>query len=397
MRKLTFTLLFSTIVAFGLQAQWTAISDYPDGETYYAKAFVIDGIGYVGGGGTSNFYSYNPTTDTWKSLADIPGDVNRASPITFAINGKGYIGCGNDPGKGPIKTFYEYDPATDTWTQKADFPAGIRHAGCYLSDGSQGYVFGGQNETGLTSEVWAYNPTTDKWTEKTSYPDGDVYWPSGFVIDGILYAGTGSNDNGNFFAYNPIKDEWEGKATIPGETRTRALGFSYGGHGFIGGGSSIGSNVNRTDFYEYDPVEDRWTKRETMNFPNQSTAWSTSFVIDNTLYFGLGASVGAGISPTDKFFKTTLEITSSDINDAPTTQMGFSTFPNPNNGDFNISIQNLNDAKSVSLIALDGRMISKHAVQNSTIQISSLPKGIYMAKLHATSGEALTQQKVVVH
>lgn len=399
MLKLTFTLFLSFSVAFGLQAQWTSISNYPDGNTYSAKAFVIDGIAYVGGGNTSkrSFYSYNPTTDTWKSLGDIPGDVNRSSPITFVINGKGYMGCGGDAGQGSTKTFYEYDPATDTWTQKADFPAGFRHSGCYLSDGTQGYVIGGVAGTEFTSEVWAYNPTTDKWTEKASYPDGNIYWPTGFVIDGVIYAGTGSTDNGNFFAYNTLKDEWEGKTMFPGDTRTGAVGFSYSGRGFIGGGGSVTFTANRTDFYEYDPAEDSWTKKEAMNFPNQGTAWSTAFVIENELYFGLGASVSGGISPTDKFFKTTLEINSSDIDEISNQQQSFSTFPNPSNGQFSISTQNSLIAKSVSITGLDGKIISEHTFQNSVVQISNLPKGIYIAKLHANTGETISQKKVVVH
>src|SRR5689334_25410056 len=113
-------LLITPLVRSHAQGVWTQLTDFGGTARDSAIAFSIDGKGYIGTGSdagvrTSDFWEYDPSTNTWTRKADFPG-----APIWlatgFSIGSKGYIGTGtvnNAPGS--KRWFAEYDPATDTW------------------------------------------------------------------------------------------------------------------------------------------------------------------------------------------------------------------------------------------------------------------------------------------
>ena len=78
------------------------------------------GKGYAINGGTTQFWEYNPVTDTWTQKANIGGD-SRNDPVCFTINDKIYLGLGY--GFTDQNDFWMYDPLTNVWAQKAGFGA----------------------------------------------------------------------------------------------------------------------------------------------------------------------------------------------------------------------------------------------------------------------------------
>jgi N-acetylneuraminic acid mutarotase len=96
---------------------WSQKANVPDGGRFGAAATVLNGKIYVIGGsigsanvGTSSVFEYNPTSDVWKQLADIPIAVTELIAIT--LNDKIYIiggGTGEFP-YNPSSGVYEYDP-----------------------------------------------------------------------------------------------------------------------------------------------------------------------------------------------------------------------------------------------------------------------------------------------
>ena len=59
----------------------------------------------------------------WKTKASFPGAA-RHHPITFALDGNGYVLAGVTTTM--VKDFYRYDPLSDSWTKMADFPGPAR-------------------------------------------------------------------------------------------------------------------------------------------------------------------------------------------------------------------------------------------------------------------------------
>ena len=60
----------------------------------------------------------------WNPLNNMPSP--RHHPVTFSLNGTGYMLTGSTQTESTTKDFYSYDPSNDTWTQRTDFPGTAR-------------------------------------------------------------------------------------------------------------------------------------------------------------------------------------------------------------------------------------------------------------------------------
>ncbi len=133
---------------------------------------------------------------------------NDANCFAFAVNNKGYIGCGrNFAGTTFYNTFYQYDTTANSWTAKANFGGVVREGA------------------------------------------------SAFVIGNYGYAGNGSINNfatqyTDFYKYDPAGDAWTAIAPFSGIQRTNAPGFSIGNFGYLGTGYASAAYANT--FFKYD-------------------------------------------------------------------------------------------------------------------------------------------------
>jgi hypothetical protein len=109
---------------------WIAKKNFPGPVRYWAPAFSVDDYGYVclgqaDGTGRRDLWQYNPVRDSWTAKAAPPiagiyggsvglnGEVVNASHLGFAVMGI-HNGC------------LEYNPATDRWGTLPDVPGGNR-------------------------------------------------------------------------------------------------------------------------------------------------------------------------------------------------------------------------------------------------------------------------------
>ena len=160
---------------------WETLSNYPE-MLSISSLCVMDGMIYVSGGTpdmdtVSNItYKYNPLNDTWTRLADM--NTARAFHVMEAVNGKIYVigglpeflnsGIGVYQPDG-MREAEMYDPATDTWTVIENLPWGIWLARSF-SKGKYIYMLGGvHNIASLgTDYIIRYD------TEKDSYEFGKL-------------------------------------------------------------------------------------------------------------------------------------------------------------------------------------------------------------------------------
>lgn len=87
--------------------QWTIKSDFPGPARERGVSFVIGEFAYFGTGisGVINYndiWKYNPVSDSWTLCSTIPNSRNSA--VAFTLNNKAYIGYGGS------SDFYEFDP-----------------------------------------------------------------------------------------------------------------------------------------------------------------------------------------------------------------------------------------------------------------------------------------------
>jgi len=182
---------------------WTPRAVFPGLGRCQSPCFAAGNKGYVIGGGwynglTSSSYVYDPVSDAWSAIASYPVAINEAA--AFALNGKGYVSCGQYASwNGPVNTWlYEYDPAANGWIQCPDLPARprFRTAGC--AAGGRGYVGTGT----LQQPLGGYAASNDWWeyTPLCSMPSNQIYASSNTTIcqgDSVmLYA-----DNGNTYQW----------------------------------------------------------------------------------------------------------------------------------------------------------------------------------------------------
>ena len=276
---------------------WTQKTDFLGSARRGAVGFSINGKGYIGtgstdGGVTTDFYEYDPTTNTWTQKADFPGPA-RWQAVGFSIGGKGYIGTGATDG-GLATDFYEYDPVSNTWTQKADFPGTGRQLAVGFSIGGKGYIGTGL-ESGPKKDFYEYDPTTNTWTQKADFPGTGRTQAVGFSIGGNGYIGTGieNTQENDFWEYDPATNTWTQKADVPGTGRFGAVGFANSGMGYIGTGSDSGP---KKDFYEYDPATNTWTQRA--DFLGTARLHAVGFSINGKGYIGTGTD---GINKKDLY------------------------------------------------------------------------------------------------
>lgn len=265
---------------------WTKRASFPSNGRTRASVFVIDNVAYVGlgykGGASSqvnvfpiynevsDFWKYNPSTDTWSQIASFPAG-SRASACGFSLNNKGYIvggGYSKNSGNtkyGYFKDTWEYDPQTNTWTQKANFIGGEFSELYGTTILGKAYIGLGQildpqtgTSTGigkLTTDLWEYNPLTNVWIKSTSFPLQGTYtaYPKiAFNIQNKAYfVFFKSNKITSIYVFNPTAGLTILDYTSNIEERFNGISASTASSGFFGLGAKFGLIYN--DFYRFNP------------------------------------------------------------------------------------------------------------------------------------------------
>ncbi len=249
----------------------------------------------------------NNNTDTlgnWVKKSAFEG-APRGQAVSFVIGDRAYVGLGynvdyetGDPNisnEGYKKDFWMYNPSNDTWTSIARFPgAGRTNAVAFAANG-KGYVTTGWDGDNRLADTWEYDPTTDKWTQKDDYAGGARRYAVAFTINNYGYVGTGSANDGSdkneFYKFDPTAaagSQWIKVASL-GDKRRGATAFVYNGKAYVCTG--ITDNTRAENMYEYDPSIDLWTKKTKITDNSDWTVTrenASSFVLDSKAYVFLG-------------------------------------------------------------------------------------------------------------
>ena len=232
---------------------------------------VWGGLNYNNPLGTGD--SYNPATDTWKTISLINAPSPRANHTavwtgTDMVIWGGYYG---DPSNGVLlNTGGRYSPVSDAWkaTTTTNAPtARLYHTAVWT--GTEMLIWGGQDSTSEANTGGRYDPNTDSWKTMTTTnaPAGryqhSVVW-TGSVM--IVWGGRSSSGYFNSGArYNPSTDKW---TSISG---TNAPGVRFGQSGIWTGSVMIvwggWNGTYLSDGAKYNPSADSWTAISTTNTP----------------------------------------------------------------------------------------------------------------------------------
>jgi N-acetylneuraminic acid mutarotase len=248
----------------------------------------------------ANVESYDPSTDTWVALANMP--TARVGLATAVSNGKLYaIGGAMDQLGDTISTVEVYD-STFGWTTAPSLQTDRDGAAAVDLNGTiyvLGGVSGNSNLLALNS-VEAYTPPTLKltsWQYVAPMPTARLGLAAA-VLNGKLYAIAGAQPDPNndpydptnvviSFAvevYDPATNTWTSAAPIPtghfgGEARV------LNGKIYVVGGSLSINFVLNTNIDIYDPTTNSWSTIPTQQ--QSGVTYRTQTFDPNTTYFGL--------------------------------------------------------------------------------------------------------------
>lgn len=196
-------------------------------------------------------------SDVWGQKSAFGGEP-RANAVAFTIDGKGYMGMGNNL-TDELFDFWVYDPELDTWTQKADFPSGTSVTNFHIATTSWAIL-------GLdgTQETWSYDFDGNTWVQRADFPGVARHLGFSFHLQGNVYFGGGVISDPvrsypiDLWEYDPEDDVWTRKADFPSIGREHAASFNIGPYGYIGMGFTLDGLDNPTyhvDFWRFDPFD----------------------------------------------------------------------------------------------------------------------------------------------
>jgi hypothetical protein len=190
--KLTITLFFSLILTFKISAQ-EELAPLPEPITNNAVAAWVDDDHLIwlytfGGMDSTNTkagahkrcFRYNPNTEVWETLPDLPSGPARIGASASVVNDKIYIIGGNEinPINQPksINKVNVFNPRTNQFeADGADIPAPLSdHVQAEWRD-SLIYLLAGWGESDLSSEVQIYNPGNNTWLQGQNPGIGLLY------------------------------------------------------------------------------------------------------------------------------------------------------------------------------------------------------------------------------
>lgn len=184
---------------------WGTVTAMPAARHGGALVAIGTDVYYLGGqpapgfAGSVSCYKYNTLTDSWAGIADMPTGKSRHAAAV--VDGKIYVLGGSateGSGFGTVDaTCYAYDPTSNSWETLASHPTEayrgvVKYGGLYMPavavhNGVIHFVSGGgatQTAAGLHR---AYSTKLDEWSElpspKAPYTFGTTYG----IVDGILY------------------------------------------------------------------------------------------------------------------------------------------------------------------------------------------------------------------
>lgn len=269
--------------------------------------------GYVGlglsEGGVNGYckdlYAYHPSTNKWEEKADFPA-APRHRAVAFKYQNKGYVGFGLTPGYWDKqkrqrvygsyqKDIYQYDPVKDQWKHYTDFKGSKRSKPTAVTIHNKVYIGLGDKGTGGAhySDLHAFQVASKKWEALPLFPRIQSE-KHAFTIHNRLYVVVGAclKHKAAIYLYQSKKKKWRKITELPNPAHMPDCVFVMGKKVFVGLGRIFtkqnpdGARKMTDLFYSYDVEKRSWDK--IASFPGDTRNDTSTFVIDNHAYVGLG-------------------------------------------------------------------------------------------------------------
>jgi N-acetylneuraminic acid mutarotase len=241
---------------------------------------------------TAECDAYDPVTNTWQRIADIPQPISHSGQIADEDNSNdpifwlagGFLG--NHPGPSTTEV-WKYSIINNTWTSGPPLPD-QRGGGALVKLGRELHYFGGViRQNGVYVQDygthWAFNLDTDTaW--RTTTTGGQILAPvpnprnhmGGTVLNGKIYAvggqhlGDQNTPQSEVDVYDPSTNSWSQTAPMPRPiSHVTANVFVRNGLVVVTTGR-MANGVLIPNVIEYDPATNTWSELPPVPGPRQS-------------------------------------------------------------------------------------------------------------------------------
>ena len=327
---LVVVVLFYALTKNAAANEWRVISQLPTHRLYFSTA-VVDGKIYLIGGtlfeneqdgpfGMSLMEVYDPQTNTWQRVADMP--TARTGTRAAVVNGRIYVLAGKAAKDNQAVNFKTwkvvemYDPQTDTWVRKQDMFLRRESFGIGVVAGKI-YAIGGNvhpgdrkpDEPRRVDLVEVYDPATDTWAKRADMPTrrnsvkAAVIRDTLYVIGGSGWPpdGQGGPALATIEAYHPKTNRWRKKPDMP-NLRWLFSTVVVDEKIYLIGGTDLQSGDRGPAPVEvYDPATERW--RLLPGMPTIRRPFAVAAVNGNIYVLG-GKDEDRELSPIVEVFDT---------------------------------------------------------------------------------------------
>src|SRR5260370_727262 len=201
---------------------------------------------------------------TWTSLETVSASATEG--MTVGGVGQIIVGAYGFSG-GYTNQTRLYNINTDSWSAgaAAPVPASAGAASGETTHGGFLYVIGGENSTGVLSDLQRYDPVLDAWTPLSPMNAARAGAAAAVIDDGIFVIGgrqstSGPCSGGPYLTtvekYDIDTDTWSPVAQLP-SARSDLAAVAHGGKIYVFGGCSDTGVTKEVDMY--DPQTNTWT------------------------------------------------------------------------------------------------------------------------------------------
>ena len=215
--------------------RWSQLADMPEGvshagtttdgtDIYWAGGFVEDAPRTFQIFGTVHVWRYRVASNTYEAMPDLPQP--RGAGALQYLDGKFHFFGGESLGQGydtPEHWVLDLAGGGTTWMPAAPLPRARNHLGSTVFGGKI-YAVGGQHghDEGLVEvpDVDVYEPATDSWTRLADMPHGRGHIAQAtFPFEGRILVLGGEIANGVYTdeaaAYDPVTNRWAELTPMP--------------------------------------------------------------------------------------------------------------------------------------------------------------------------------------
>lgn len=235
-------------------------------------------------------------TGRWEERAPLALGPRQETAVV-ALRGEVVVLGGVDDRGATLAVVEAYQPDTDRWRRLADLPVALHHANAGVVDDTlvvAGFLLG----AGFTPDgrVFRYDADRDTWTTGTSMPSGTERGAAGCAVVGdhlYVIGGLQAGSVATMSRYHVVDDAWEALGELP--VALDHLGtYAVDERLWVIGGRTDGLRNHTARLLELDPQTLRLVERTPM--PTSRAGFAGAVVGDEVVVVGgEGAAAGNGV------------------------------------------------------------------------------------------------------